>query len=114
MIEFNEIWQLLVNNGASLRKEEGTRRYWLTLTPEQQQLAFTNISRKLSEGAFVHYDPIRAIKENIWQAKKAEPTFMRGDEPVELVQVLYNGMYKICTPETAKAFGLQIIRTWKH
>ena len=52
MIEFNDMWLQLLTNGASPRKEEGTRRYWDTLSDEQQYLAYTNISRKLSERAF--------------------------------------------------------------
>ena len=48
MIDFNDIWQLLLENGASAHKEEGTRRYWLTLSDEQQTCAFNNISRKLA------------------------------------------------------------------
>ena len=63
MITFEQIWRALYDNGASDKKEEGTRRYWETLTPEQQERAFTTITRKLREGGFVWYDPIRAIKE---------------------------------------------------
>ena len=112
MIEFNEIWQLLVNNGASLRKEEGTRRYWQTLTPEQQQAAFTNISTKLRQGRFVHFDPIQAIKENIRAYQLPQPTFLRGDEGGDLVQVKYNGQFKICTRDTMTRFNLEWVRDW--
>ena len=63
MITFEQIWRALYDNGASDKKEEGTRRYWETLTPEQQERAFTTITRKLREGGFVWYDPIRAIQE---------------------------------------------------
>ena len=112
MIEFNNIWQLLLENGASPRKEEGTRRYWFTLSDEQQALAFNNISRKLSERAFVHYDPIRAIRDNSWQAKNRQPQWLRGDEGGDIVQVKYNGQYKLCTRATMELFGLQWIRDW--
>ena len=41
------------------------------------------------------------------------PTFMRGDEKgYDLVQVRYNGLYKICTRETANEFQLPIVRDW--
>lgn len=111
-MDFNTIWPLLLNNGVSHRKEEGTRRYWLTLTPEQQQAAFTNISTKLRQGRFVHFDPIQAIKENIRTYQLPEPTFLRGDESGDLVQVRYNGMYKICTRETMKMFNLEFVKNW--
>jgi hypothetical protein len=112
MIPFTNIWQLLLDNGASPRKEEGTRRYWLTLSDQQQALAFNSISRKLSERAFVHYDPIRAIKENSWQVKQPQPVFLRGDESGDIVQVRYNGAYKLCTRETMELFNLEWVRDW--
>ena len=67
---FNALWALLYDHGASAKKEEGTRRYWATLTPQQQQAVFTSISTKLREDKFVQYDPIRAIKENMPKAPK--------------------------------------------
>ena len=112
MIEFNNIWQLLLQNGASPKKEEGTRRYWLTISNEQQQFAFQNISRKLATRDFVHYDPIRAIKENSWQAKSSQPVFLRGDEGGDIVQVKYNGTYKLCHRATMELFGLEWDRDW--
>jgi hypothetical protein len=112
MIEFNDIWQLLLENGASHLKEEGTRRYWLTLSDEQQTLAFNNITRKLSVRAFVHYDPIRAIKENNWQAREPQPQWLKGNESGDLVQVRYQGLYKICTRATMELFGLEWVRDW--
>ena len=77
MVTFEEIWRVLYEHGASSRKEEGTRRYWETLSPEQQERAFTTISSKLKEGKFVQYDPIRAIKEALrsYRKEKEQLTF---------------------------------------
>lgn len=69
---FNKLWPLLYDHGASAKKEEGTRRYWATLTLEQQKSVLTTISSKLSEGKFVQFDPIRAIKENLPKAPKQQ------------------------------------------
>ena len=57
------LWQALYDNGASAKHEEGTRRFWDTLSPEAHKRAFTTITGRLKEGKFVWYDPIRAIKE---------------------------------------------------
>ena len=43
-MNFNELWNLLYQHGASAKKEEGTRRFWNTLTPQQQSYAFTTIN----------------------------------------------------------------------
>ena len=76
MILFEQIWQVLYENGASAKKEEGTQRFWETLSSEEQEYAFTIISQKVKEGKFVQYDPIRAIKETIRRMKKATPEFL--------------------------------------
>ena len=112
-MDFHDIWQLLLDNGASPRKEEGTRRFWDTLTPDQQRAAYTSIVSKLAIRAFVHYDPIRAIKENIWSSKPPQPQWKTGGETDEdLVQVKYGDRFKICTRATMELFGLQYVRDW--
>ena len=63
-MDFEFLWALLYEHGASAKKEEGTRRFWDTLTETEQLHVFNTISTKLKKGKFVHYDPIRAIKEN--------------------------------------------------
>lgn len=42
-----------------------------------------------------------------------QPDFLRGDEDCPIVQVRYNGLYKLCTPETMQLFGLDFVRWWK-
>ena len=41
-----------------------------------------------------------------------QPTFLRGDESGDIVQVRYNGAYKLCTRETMERFNLQWERDW--
>ncbi len=43
-----------------------------------------------------------------------QPSFLRGDEPGDLVQVKYRGAFKICTRATMKLFGLEYVRDWKQ
>jgi hypothetical protein len=63
-MNFEELWAMLYEHGASAKKEDGTRRFWNTLTADEQIHVFTTITTKLKEGKFVQFDPIRAIKEN--------------------------------------------------
>ena len=109
---FNIIWAALVENGSSPRNMEATRSYWITLDEAQQQQLITIITLKLQQGRFIHYDPIRALKENLRRCKVVEPPFLRGDEPGDLVQVRYNGLYKICTRDTMQKYGLEYVRDW--
>ena len=110
---FNIIWAALVENGSSPRNMEATRSYWITLDEAQQQQLITIITLKLQQGRFIHYDPIRALKENLRRCKVVEPPFLRGDEPGDLVQVRYNGLYKICTRDTMQKYGLEYVKDWK-
>ena len=109
MTDFKDLWAQLYDHGASPRKEEGTRRYWATLTPEQQDYAFTSISKKLDEGKFVQYDPIRAIRENLPREVQAEPTNYNGrslpDKPT--ATAFYNGKWGTYTLEDIAKFGLK-------
>lgn len=41
------------------------------------------------------------------------PDFLRGDETdADIVQVRYNGLFKLCTRETMNLFGLEYVRDW--
>ena len=41
-----------------------------------------------------------------------QPVFLRGDEGGDIVQVKYNGTYKLCTRATMELFGLEWNRDW--
>ena len=41
-----------------------------------------------------------------------QPVFLRGDEEGDIVQVRYNGAYKLCTRATMELFGLEWVRDW--
>ena len=41
-----------------------------------------------------------------------KPVFLRGDEGGDIVQVRYNGAYKLCTRATMELFGLEWVRDW--
>ena len=41
-----------------------------------------------------------------------QPVFLRGDEGGDIVQVKYNGAYKLCHRATMELFGLEWIRDW--
>lgn len=41
-----------------------------------------------------------------------QPTFLRGDEGGDIVQVRYNGAFKLCTRDTMELFGLEWVRDW--
>jgi hypothetical protein len=41
-----------------------------------------------------------------------QPLWLRGDESDDIVQVRYNGAYKLCSRATMELFGLEWVRDW--
>ena len=112
MITFEELWQALYEHGASGKKEEGTRRYWEGLTPEQQEWVFSTIMQRLQKKKFVQYDPIRAIKEALQQipVTPREPVNYRGQaipHGVRVFSAKYNGEWGMYTQEDIDEYKME-------
>lgn len=113
--KFEIVWQALVENGTSKRNHDATERFWNTLSQKQKDLVFKNIPRKVTEGKFVQYDPIRAIKENSRQYQLPQPENLNMTskfdtlvKTVPLVSAAYNGTFGIYTLAEAEQFGMDI------
>ena len=65
MNDFQDLWQLLRSHGSSNKREEECARLWNSLEPSIRQRLYDAIRVKLEQHKFVHYDPIRAMKENL-------------------------------------------------
>ena len=64
MSSFDFLWQLLENHGVVPSKKAECARLWDGYTLQQQRDIYRSIRDKLRAGKFVHYDPVRAVKEN--------------------------------------------------
>ena len=113
--KFEIVWQALVENGTSKRNHDATERFWNTLSQKQKDLVFKNIPRKVKDGKFVQYDPIRAIKENSRQYQLPQPENLNMTskfdtliKKVPLVCAAYNGTFGIYTLAEAEQFGMDI------
>ena len=113
MVTFEDMWQVLYDNGASAKKEEGTRCFWESLSPDVQEAVFTTITTKLREKKFVWYDPIRAIQENMRRIKQPEPTNYRGrviPTGLKVFSAKWNGSFGMYTAEDIARFGMEIAK----
>ena len=113
------LWNALYQNGASAKSEDATHRFWLSLSAEQQVQVSQTIVRKVAAREFVWYNPIRAIQENIRHTQTLAPEFLSGAQQeknwkdgIPMVQVLYNGLYRICTKQTQEDFNLDYQQDW--
>lgn len=64
-MEFNDFWQLLDKHGVIEYKKGEAAALWDSLSPEQQQQIAATIERKIANGKYVDYNPVRAIHDNI-------------------------------------------------
>ena len=65
MLNFDSIWNLVKNHGgvADFYKLEA-ERLWDTYSEQQREHIYRSIEKKLLNGRFVHYNPVKAFQEN--------------------------------------------------
>ena len=105
---FEEIWRLLNPQGEFVRRINACGRLWGGLALHRRKHIYETIASLKAQGKYVNPNPLFAIKDN----DTAEPEFLRGDEEGDLVQVRYAGLFKICTRQTMKDYGLEYVRDW--
>ena len=65
METFAFIWLLLESHGVVPSKKQECAQLWATFTLEQQRHIYRTIRDKIRAGKFVHYNPVKAIQENV-------------------------------------------------
>ena len=75
MAEFKELWQLFRAHGSSNKREKECAALWASYSPALQEHIYNAICTKLEHGKFVHYDPLRAMKENAQAVRKQTLSF---------------------------------------
>ena len=72
-MDFDDFWPLVENHGsvAYFHKNE-CEDLWSRLNPEQQQAVYNAIKRKLDSGLFVHYNPTKAVRDNLPAAPRIQ------------------------------------------
>ena len=114
MIDFNNLWTLLQPQPEYIPMRNYCKKIWEALPEEKQSAIYRTIEHKKQNKQFVDYNPLYAIQKNGRPTQQSEPEFLRGDEEGPIVQVKYNGLFKLCRPETAEIFHLPVINEkWK-
>ncbi len=65
MHSFNELWALFRQHGSSNKREAECAQLWEEYPQDMRDLLFETIRKKLEQRKFVHYDPFRAMQENV-------------------------------------------------
>lgn len=104
--DFNEFWDAYHPNEIRFpRRRAATFRAWNERTPAARKAMLEKVKK---EGAPEWKNPYFFVQD----FPEPKPEFLRGDEGGDIVQVRYNGAYKLCYRDTMKLFGLEWVRDW--
>ena len=105
---FDLFWKYFAPSAEYNNRKEATRQ----LFESRSEVAQKALVEAAQEGAPGHPgdnpNPYFFVQDFL----EPQPTFLRGDEGGDIVQVRYNGAYKLCSRATMELFGLQWVRDW--
>ena len=113
MVTFTDLWQLLYDHGSSNYYKHDCNQIFESLEPARRQRLYDNISRKLSEGKFVSFNPLEAIHDNMPRKllpKANEPTNYNRSSltpPAPIKPACYKGEWGMYTQQDIDLFHLK-------
>ena len=106
-LDFMDFWFLFSAPKDKLNRENACRRLWESTTFSRAKKQA--IIKELMDGTFTEERNPYFFLNN---SPEPQPVFLRGDESGDIVQVRYNGAYKLCYRSTMELFGLEWVRDW--
>ena len=110
-LDFMNFWILFSAPKDKLNRENACRRLWESqnFSRAKKQAIMNELTEHQMNGTLTEErNPFFYLNNH----DEPQPTFLRGDEPGDIVQVRYNGAYKLCYRSTMELFGLQWERDW--
>ena len=110
-LDFMDFWFLFSAPKEMLNRESACRRLWesQTFSRAKKQAIMKELTNHQMNGTMTEErNPFFYLNNH----EEPQPTFLRGDESGDIVQVRYNGAYKLCTRETMNLFHLEFVRDW--
>ena len=110
-LDFMDFWFLFSAPKEMLNRESACRRLWesQTFSRAKKQAIMKELTDHQMNGTMTEERNPFFYLNNYEEPK---PVFLRGDESGDIVQVRYNGAYKLCTRETMNLFHLEFVRDW--
>ena len=109
--DFNAFWIGFNPKPEFANRKKATWEIWKTKTPVARKKILEAVlsgSLSLGEGGGRGVNPYFFVQD----FPEPQPVFLRGDEGGDIVQVRYNGAYKLCHRATMELFGLEWNRDW--
>ena len=108
-LDFMDFWVLFSAPKEMLNRENACRRLWETFSRAKKQTIMKELNDLQMNGTFTEErNPFFYLNNH----DEPQPVFLRGDETGDIVQVRYNGAYKLCYRDTMTLFGLEFVRDW--
>lgn len=110
-LDFMDFWFLFSAPKEMLNRENACRRLWesSTFSRAKKQAIMKELTNHQMNGTLTdERNPFFYLNNH----DEPQPTFLRGDESGDIVQVRYNGAYKLCYRATMELFGLEWVRDW--
>jgi hypothetical protein len=110
-LDFIDFWFLFSAPKEMLNRESACRRLWesQTFSRAKKKAIMKELNDHQMNGTFTEErNPFFYLNNH----DEPQPVFLRGDETGDIVQVRYNGAYKLCTRATMELFGLEWVRDW--
>ena len=110
-LDFMDFWFLFSAPKEMLNRESACRRLWesQTFSRAKKKAIMKELTDHQMNGTLTdERNPFFYLNNH----DEPQPVFLRGDETGDIVQVRYNGAYKLCTRATMELFGLEWVRDW--
>ena len=108
-LDFKDFWASFIVPVEYENRKNACRNLWATFSDVKKNTILCELQSLCEEGRTTKQRNPYFYLNNYEEPK---PVFLRGDEGGDIVQVKYNGTYKLCHRATMELFGLEWIRDW--
>ena len=108
-LDFKDFWISFIVPVEYENRKNACRNLWATFSDVKKDAILCELQSLCEEGRMTEERNPYFFLNNY---DEPLPVFLRGDESGDIVQVRYNGAYKLCTRETMNLFHLEFVRDW--
>ena len=108
-LDFKDFWASFIVPVEYENRKNACRNLWATFSDVKKNTILCELQSLCEEGRTTEQRNPYFYLNNY---EEPQPVFLRGDEGGDIVQVRYNGTYKLCHRATMELFGLEWNRDW--
>lgn len=108
-LDFKDFWASFIVPVEYENRKNACRNLWATFSDVKKNTILCELQSLCEEGRTTEQRNPYFYLNNYEEPK---PVFLRGDEGGDIVQVKYNGTYKLCSRTTMELFGLEWVMDW--